>query len=174
MKSCLLQRLRKPCLMTLGAAALVTANVTAAQTNSGRNLAPSDDRPAITRRETPLDDSGDYRQELQACRSGETAQAASNCLKEARHARAAKRQGALDTSGEDFMANALARCEPFSGEDRAACEARVMGFGNASGSVAGGGLLRWVETVVLPPSEGQITFTPKTAEPVVLIPPPKD
>ena len=68
------------------------------------------------------------------------------------------------------MANALSRCKPFAGQDLAACEARVLGFGNTSGSVAGGGMLRWVETVVLPPNQQAVTFAPKTSEPVVVIP----
>lgn len=156
------------------AAGAVAAMGAAAQTGvlpQGRqNLAPSTDAPAITRRQTGIDSSGDYRRELQACHSGQTQQAREACLEEARNAQAARRSGQLALPGEDYMANALMRCEPLAGEDKAACEARVLGFGNASGSVAGGGLLRWVETVVLPPSEAQVTFAPTTQEPVVVIP----
>ena len=64
----------------------------------------------------------------------------------------------------------MARCEPLAGEDKAACEARVMGYGSTSGSVAGGGVLREVETVVMPPGAEQITIEPKTSDPVVLVP----
>ena len=165
-------RLRHLCLCTAGAAALAMTGTAGAQQpwTAGENLAPSGEQPAITRRDTPIDDSGVHQRELQACRSGQSHQAMQVCLEEARNAQAARRKGQLELPGEDYMANALARCEPLSGEYRAACEARVLGFGNASGSVAGGGLLRWVETVVLPPSEGQVTFAPKTAEPVVVAP----
>ena len=157
------------------AAVSVAAMGAAAQTGTplpqgGQNLAPSADAPAITRRPTGIDSSGDYRRELQACRSDQAHQAREACLEEARNAQAARRSGQLELQGENYMANALMRCEPLAGEDKAACEARVLGFGNASGSVAGGGLLRWVETVVLPPSESQVTFAPKTQEPVVVIP----
>ena len=45
------------------------------------------------------------------------------------------------------------RCDPLGGEEKAACQARALGYGNTSGSVAGGGVLREVETVVLPPGQ---------------------
>lgn len=140
---------------------------------SGPQLSPSSELPAITRRQTPIDRSGEYRRELQACQSGATYQSRESCLEEARNAHASRRQGQLASAGEDYKANALARCEPLAGEARAACEARVMGFGSTSGSVAGGGLLRWVETVVLPPSKSEVSFAPKTAEPVVVVPLPR-
>lgn len=161
--------------LALLAAGAVAAMGAAAQMGTqvpqgGQNLAPSADAPAITRRQTGIDNSGNYHRELQACRSGRTHQAREACLEEARNAQAARRSGELALPGEDYMANALMRCGPLSGEEKAACEARVLGFGNASGSVAGGGLLRWVETVVLPPNESQVTFAPDTREPVVVIP----
>jgi hypothetical protein len=56
------------------------------------------------------------------------------------------------------------------GEDKAACQARLMGYGSTSGSVAGGGVLREVETVVLPRGASSVTIEPKTADPVVLVP----
>jgi hypothetical protein len=45
-----------------------------------------------------------------------------------------------------------------------------MGYGNTSGSVAGGGVLREVETVVMPPNQSEVTIEPKTSEPVVVVP----
>jgi hypothetical protein len=36
--------------------------------------------------------------------------------------------------------------------------------------VAGGGLLREVETVVMPQGSGSVTIEPKTSDPVVLVP----
>jgi hypothetical protein len=137
--------------------------------SQGQNVRPSFDVPAITRRDTNIDASGLYEREVQACLSGTSHQARETCLEEARHARAAQRRGQLAQPGEDYMANALARCEPLMGEHRAACEARVMGFGGASGSVAGGGVLRWVETLVLPAGQEQVSFAPRTVEPVLVL-----
>jgi hypothetical protein len=136
----------------------------------GGDLEPSADSAAITRRQTSIDRSGDFRNELQACRSGASQQGLATCLEEARNAAAARKHGELELRGENYLANALRRCEPFAGEDRAACEARVMGFGRSSGSVADGGVLRWVETVVLPRGQHEMTFVPKTSETVVVVP----
>ncbi|MEJ8840212.1 hypothetical protein [Ramlibacter sp. AN1133] len=119
---------------------------------------------------TGIDNSGSYQSEVQACLSGHTQQAQSDCLKEARNAQADKRRGVLDTTG-DLQANAMTRCDVFqSGEDKAACQARVMGMGNIEGSVAAGGLLRESETVVLPRGEHSVTIQPQTSEPIVLVP----
>lgn len=119
---------------------------------------------------TGIDASGSYQQEVQACMSGQTQQDRETCLKEARNAQADKKRGLLNTYG-GHEANAMARCNVFTaGEDKAACEARVMGMGSVEGSVAGGGLIREVETVVLPEGERSVTIEPKTADPVVIVP----
>jgi hypothetical protein len=104
--------------------------------------------------------------------SGRTQQDQATCLREARNAQADKRRGVLDTQGS-LQANAVARCDAFrAGEDRAACQARVMGFGSTEGSVAGGGLIREVETVVLPEGQASVTVEPRTSDPVVVLPAP--
>ena len=118
---------------------------------------------------TGIDTSGNYRLEVQACNSGRTQEDRDTCLREARNARAEKQRGTLD-KGEDYRSNAMARCSPLSGEDKAACEARVMGYGDVSGSVASGGVLRQVETVVMPPGQTDVTIEPKTSDPVILVP----
>lgn len=118
---------------------------------------------------TGIDASGNFQSEVQACRSGRTQQDIDTCLREARNARADNTKA---TPGADYQANAMARCEPLTGEEKAACKARVMGYGNVSGSVAGGGILREVETVVLPPGQSDVTVQPKTSDPVVLVPMP--
>ncbi|MBC7548312.1 MAG: hypothetical protein H7224_06680, partial [Polaromonas sp.] len=69
--------------------------------------------------------------------------------------------GKVDNAGGQFAANALARCNVLTGEDKLACEARVVGYGNPQGSVAGGGVLTQIETVVLP-SAGVVTIPQKT------------
>ena len=119
---------------------------------------------------TGIDATGSYQSEVNACMTGQTQQDRETCMKEARNAQADKRRGLLDTQGP-LEANAANRCNVFSsGEDKAACQARVMGMGSAEGSVAGGGLLREVETVVLPSGQTSVTIEPRTSDPVVLIP----
>ena len=119
---------------------------------------------------TGIDASGNYRQEVRACMSGQTQQDQATCLREARNAQGDKKRGVLDNAGGRFEANAAVRCDVLTGEDKAACQARVMGFGHTSGSVAGGGLLREVETVVLPAGSSSVTIEPQTSDPVVLVP----
>ena len=113
-----------------------------------------------------IDNSGSYQHEVQACLSGKTQQSQADCLKEARNAQADKQRGRL----ENYASNAAARCDVLQGEDRAACSARMMGYGNVEGSVAGGGVIREVETVILPKGETEVTVQPQTSDPVVLLP----
>ncbi len=119
---------------------------------------------------TGIDASGNYQQEVQACLAGRTQQDQATCLREARNAQADKKRGLLDDAGGRFQSNAAARCDVLTGEDKAACQARMMGYGSTSGSVAGGGVLREVETVVLPQGSGSVTIQPQTSDPVVLVP----
>lgn len=119
---------------------------------------------------TGIDATGSYQHEVQSCLAGKTQEDQATCLREARNAQADKKRGVLDNAGAQFQANALARCDALSGEDKAACHARMMGFGSTDGSVAGGGVLREVETVVLPPGQDAVTIEPKTSDPVVLLP----
>ena len=142
-------------LVYFGVAALLAVTAATAQVATGT---------------TGIDASGSYRQEVQACMTGKTQQDQATCLKEARNAQADKKRGVLDNAGARFDANASARCDVLTGEEKAACQARLMGYGSISGSVAGGGVLREVETVVMPPGSGSVTIEPKTADPVVLGP----
>ena len=119
---------------------------------------------------TGIDASGSYQQEVNACMTGKTQQDQETCLREARNAQADKKRGVLDNAGAQFNSNASARCDVLQGEEKAACQARVLGYGNTTGSVAAGGVLREVETVVLPAGQNSITIEPKTADPVVLVP----
>ena len=147
-------------LVSFTAAALFAITAAAAQV-AGGNAAPVG---------APLDDSGSYASEVRACNEGMTAEDQATCLQEARNAQAARKSGELDAGRQDYAANARARCNVLNGEDRAACEARMMGYGTVSGSVAGGGVLREVETVVMPPGQSEITVQSKTGDPVVLMP----
>lgn len=161
----------RTCLTAFFLASLLALPAAATHAATGSaNMEPSTDKSSIFRRDTGIDDSGSYQQEVQACLSGRTQQARETCLLEARNAHAALRRGELTRQDGDFTANALARCEPLMGEYKAACHARVMGFGTASGSVSGGGMLREVETVVLPDGAASVTFEPQTSDPVVLAP----
>ena len=98
--------------------------------------------------------SNNYQREVAVCDHIQQDRAA--CIREAGAARQAAAQGGL-TSAPDYRANALARCglqqQP---DDRAACEARVLGSSgntqaNVDGSVMGGGVIREsVTTIVMP------------------------
>ena len=121
---------------------------------------------------TGIDATGNAASEMAACKNGTTQQSRETCMTEVRNANAAKRAGQLDNAGGQFRANALARCNVLQGEDKMACEARVAGFGNPDGSVAGGGVITQIETVVMP-SKGPevITIQPQTSsDNIILIP----
>ncbi|MGH8804588.1 MAG: hypothetical protein ACREXN_07575 [Polaromonas sp.] len=109
---------------------------------------------------TGIDATGDPKSELAACKSGKTQQDRATCMTEVRNANAAKRAGKLESSNGQFAANALKRCDVFKGEDQAACRARIVGQGKIAGSVAGGGVLREVETVVPTSEAGPATVLP--------------
>ena len=143
-------------LVSFGVAALLAVGAATAQVATGT---------------TGIDATGSYQSEVQACNSGQTQQSREDCLKEARNARADKQRGVLDNSGAPVN-NAMGRCDVHtSGEDQAACRARTMGMGNVDGSVAGGGVIREVETVVMPAGQSSVTIQPQTSsEPVVLVP----
>ncbi len=119
---------------------------------------------------TGIDSSGNYQQERAWCMANTTGEEQATCLKSSGAAQAEKRRGTLDNNGANFDANAMQRCNVLLGEERAACQARVAGLGSASGSVQGGGLIKQVETVVLPPGKSSVTIEPKTANPVLLVP----
>ena len=117
-----------------------------------------------------IDASGSFQQEVQACQSGATQQSRADCLKEARNAAAEKQRGRLETYGAHEQ-HAMQRCEiHMTAEDKASCQARIMGMGSVDGSVAGGGMLRGVETVVMPEGQTSVTIVPQTSDPVVLVP----
>lgn len=141
----------------IAAAALLAAAGASAQIASGT---------------TGIDASGNTQTERTACMNGKTQQDRATCLREANNAAADKRSGKLD-SGTNYAANALARCDVLSGEDKAACQARIAGYGSADGSVAGGGVIRQVETVVVPANATSVVIEPKTSDPVLVIQPAK-
>jgi len=151
-------------MMSYGAAALLAIGAATAQVAMAGSSSDASFPGAA-----PADNTGNYQSEVQSCLSGKTQQDRDTCLKEARNAQADKQRGVLNTYGgrED---NAMARCNVFNGEDKAACEARVLGYGSVDGSVAGGGLIRESETVVLPQGQHSVTIEPKTENPIVIVP----
>lgn len=122
---------------------------------------------------TGIDASGSTRTERVACTTGMTQQDQATCLKEATNAAADKRSGQLDNHGGNFGANALARCDVLQGVDKVACQSRVVGYGERSGSVAGGGVVTTTEAVVVPAGEPVVTIeNQKTNGPLLVIPAP--
>ncbi len=89
-----------------------------------------------------------FRADMALCNSGQSHQDAATCRTEARNALAEARRGGLTAAPGQYQPNALQRCGALKAEDRTDCEARVRGEGSASGSVAGGGILRETVTVV--------------------------
>ncbi|TFZ01219.1 hypothetical protein [Ramlibacter rhizophilus] len=96
-----------------------------------------------------------HREQMAACRSGATYQDRERCMAEVQAAQAARSQGRIDTYGQ-YAANALARCNIYrEQEDVLACRGRVMGLGEITGSVTGGGLLREYEYLVPAPAASE-------------------
>jgi hypothetical protein len=91
-----------------------------------------------------------YQRERADCQAGRTQQNLKDCLYEAVSARDASRKGLLTTeSAQTLSDNAQQRCQAqAAGPDRVACERMVDGAGTVSGSVAAGGELHELTTVV--------------------------
>ena len=120
---------------------------------------------------TGIDATGNAASEMAACKNGASQQSRETCMTEVRNANAARRAGKVDNASGQFKANALMRCNVLKGEDKVACEARVGGLGNAKGSVAGGGVITEIESVVLPANQENVTIQPQTkTDNIILIP----
>lgn len=117
---------------------------------------------------TGIDASGNTASEIAACNSGATPQARDTCLREARNASAEKRSGQLGGSSP-LGANALQRCDVFQGDEKVACQARVVGVGDKQGSVGGGGVIREVESVTVPADGSAVSVQPKTSSGTLLV-----
>ena len=118
---------------------------------------------------TGIDATGNAQSEMAACNNGKTQQDRATCLTEVKNANAAKRAGKVDNAGGQFQANAMQRCNVLPSQDKLACEARVAGYGNPQGSVAGGGVITEIETVVVPKNAGPVTIQPQTANDTILV-----
>ncbi len=111
--------------------------------------------------DTGIDTSGNPRQERAWCMVNTEGTARADCLRGSSAANVEKRRGMLDNNGGDYVANALARCKIFMGEELIACQARVAGLGNASGTVQGGAVVKDVVTVTSPAVPGVVVIEPK-------------
>lgn len=89
-----------------------------------------------------------YQQDMATCKSGNSNQDMATCRLEARNALAEAKRGGQSLAPGTIRQNAMRRCEVHQGDDRAACEARMMGYGSVEGSVSSGGVLRESVTVV--------------------------
>jgi len=89
-----------------------------------------------------------YQKERAVCLAGTGPQDRATCLKEAGAALAESRRQGLTDPGQDTASHQRQRCQVLPVADRGACLARMSGQGTASGSVAGGGILRELRTVV--------------------------
>lgn len=95
-----------------------------------------------------------YRQQRADCMAGRSGQDRTTCLREAAAARDEARRGQLSRghTEADRQRHALARCAVHPPEQRADCERLARGEGQASGSVAGGGVLRELVTRTVEPT----------------------
>lgn len=118
---------------------------------------------------TGIDATGNAQSEIAACNNGKTQQDRATCLTEVKNANAAKNAGKVDNAGGQFEANAMQRCNALPSQDKIACEARVAGYGNPQGSVAGGGVVTEIETVVVPKNAGPVTIQPQTSNATILV-----
>jgi hypothetical protein len=147
-------------------ASSLSGSTTTLDSSEGRSKTPA----AAT---TNLDTSGDYQHERQACNAGQTAESRELCIREAEAAQAERKRGTPGPAPSELAHNALARCAvQKDAEDRAACEARVLGHGSSFGSIEGGGVLREIETVVVPPGQDDVRVVPEASSPTVILPPP--
>ena len=123
---------------------------------------------------TGIDNTGNAKSEMEACNTGKTQQDRATCLTEVKNASEARNAGKADTSGSQFQTNAMQRCSILPAQEKTACEARVAGYGNSQGSVAGGGVITEIETVAVPNNPGPVTIQPQTSNDTILvIPAPK-
>ena len=89
-----------------------------------------------------------YRDEMTHCNSGQSHQSLVTCRREAGAAWAdARRNNAVQVDPAQYQGNALQRCAVHQGDDRVACEARIIGQGDVTTGIEAGGLLRRSITV---------------------------
>ena len=88
-----------------------------------------------------------YRHDMAKCNSGQSNQSVATCRREASSALAEAKHGVIYINPEQYKKNALQRCNEHQGDDRVACEARIIGQGDVTIGTEAGGLLRKSITV---------------------------
>jgi hypothetical protein len=88
-----------------------------------------------------------YAREMAVCNSGQSNQTLETCQREAGSALVEARRGQLDDAPDQYLTNALRRCETHTGDDRVACEARILAQGDITKGSQAGGVLRKSITV---------------------------
>lgn len=89
-----------------------------------------------------------YRHDMAVCNSGQSNQNVATCRREAGSALAEAKRGGLSNNAEADAKNALKRCAVHTGNDRTACEARILGEGDITKASQAGGMLRQSTTVI--------------------------
>ena len=113
-----------------------------------------------------------YQRDVAACAAARSDDEHQNCLSEASTRLAGTQPSRADESPDILMNNALMRCRPLAGPDRADCMARMQGQGTTSGSVSSGGIYRELvtrEVGVAPQAPAQAP-APAAAKPPALTP----
>jgi hypothetical protein len=82
------------------------------------------------------------------CAYGIAQDGTKNCMSKAEYDITTSRQNVLDADPEQYMRNALIRCDSLKGDDRKDCLSRIRGGGTVSGSIEGGGLYRELVTII--------------------------
>ena len=83
-----------------------------------------------------------FRQDMADCNSPSSSQDPATCRREARNALAEAMRDGLDGNPDLYPKNVLQRCNAYLGSERIACQERMGPYGQLSGSVEGGGILR--------------------------------
>jgi hypothetical protein len=89
-----------------------------------------------------------YRQDMAECNGAQSSQSVVACRAASARAFAEAKHGANYIEPTQYQRNALQRCAVHQGDDRAACEVRIMDQSDVSADVEAGGLLRKSITVI--------------------------
>ncbi|MDR3369000.1 hypothetical protein [Rhodoferax sp.] len=92
-----------------------------------------------------------YKHDMAICNNGQSNQSVATCRREAGSALAEAKRGTLHMDSAAYQSNALQRCAVHQGDDRVACEARIIGQGNVTTGTEAGGLLR--ESITVTPAK---------------------
>lgn len=92
-----------------------------------------------------------YQNDMAICNSGQSNQSGATCRREAGAALGEAKRGRTDRGPAQYQMNALKRCAVHQGDDRVACEARIINEGDITSGVMAGGILR--ESITVTPAQ---------------------